>query len=421
MNIKKYEFKKILSSPIFLILILLFIGYNAMLIRDKSHIRNNLNALNEVVHEVGYVITDDMMLEFQRFYETKRNEAFELLAKKGYPSFETMWEFFDYYENESSNSRLTGEEITFLERVSSIEAYYFLSSDLEFAYEEIDISIMADLDLAKSPYNEKVNQMIRKNYDEFAVRFEELKEQGEHKNLFFHGKTYKMHSFLFKDLIKAMLYEGMILIVLATAFLFHYEFESKTASVTYTTKRGRNLIKDKLCVTLFATVLTTTILLAVTLFIYFSVFDYSGLWNTSINNYFAQEYKMPYLSWWKMSVATYLAASIGVVYLLEIIFCGITFILSTFIRNTYLVFGCFAVMVGGGILLPTLILARWDIVVASVYTPFTLILNTSWWFMLKSGLITNKYYEIVTLVTWSVFVCAIGIVCIKKFKRENMK
>lgn len=422
MNIKKFEFKKIISSPIFIILTLLFLGYNAMLIHDKSYIRDDLKVLNEIVSQVGYAITDDMMIDFQRYYENELNDAFELLREKGFSSFETIGEFFENnYIYEGGDSKFTSDEIQFLERVSTIEAYYFLSSDLEMRYDSIDINKIADKDISMSSYNENINRMIKKNYDEFAVRFDELKENGEHKNLFFYGRTYKMHSFLFKELITVILYEVMILIVLATAFLLNYEFESKTASVVYATKRGRNLIKDKLVIAVGVTILTTTIMIASTLFMYFCVFDYSGLWNTSVSNYFAQEYNMPYMSWWNMSVLKYLIAVILVVYILEIIFCGIAFMLSTLIKNTYLVFGSFAIMVGGGILLPILIPVNLDIIIATVYTPFTLLLNPSWWFMLKSGLNTNKYYEIVTLVVWFIGVTFIGLLCIKKFKRESIK
>lgn len=422
MSIKKYEFKKIIFSPIFIILTLLFLGYNAMLIYEKSYIRDDLKILNEIVSQVGYAITDDMMIDFQRYYENELNDAFEIIRKKGFSSFETIGEFFENNNiYEGKNSKFTKEEILFFEKVSTIEAYYFLSSDLETRYDSIDINKIADEDISMSSYNEKINRMIKKNYDEFVVRFDELKENGEHKNLFFYGRIYKMHSFLFKDLVTTILYEVMILIVLATAFLLNYEFESKTASVVYATKRGRGLIKDKLVIAVGVTILTTTIMIASTLLIFFSVFDYSGLWNTSISNYFAQEYNMPYMSWWNMSVLKFLIAIILVVYILEIIFCGIAFILSTLIKNTYFVFGSFAIMVGGGILLPTLIPANLDVIIATVYTPFTLLLNPSWWFMLKGGLNTSKYYEIVTLVAWFIGVTFIGLLCIKKFKRESIK
>lgn len=422
MNIKKQEFKKIISSPIFIVLTLIFLLYNTMTIINKSHIRNDLKVLNEIVSEVGYAINDEMMINFQKYYENELNNANKLLKEKAYSSYDTIGEFFENnYVYDGGHSKFTNDEVDFLDKVSTIEAYYFLSSDLEIGYDDIDINKMAEGELSKSPYNEKVNSIIKENYDKFAIRFNELKENGEHKNLFFYGKAYEMHSFLFKDIFTAMIYEIMILIVLATGFIVNYEFENNTAQVAYSTKRGRNLIKDKMIVALGTTILLTTIIIAITLSIYFSVFDYSGLWGVSISNYFAQEVAMPYMAWWNMSILKYLITVIFVVYILEIIFCGIAFILATFIKNTYIVFGVFAMMIGSGMLLPIFIPNSLDVIIASVYTPFTLIINPSWWFMMRSGLQIYKYYEVITLLAWSIGIFGIGILCIKKFKRESIK
>lgn len=179
MNIKKYEFKKIISSPIFIVLILIFLAYNTMVIFDKSYMRNDLKVLNEIVDEVGYVIDDDMMLDFKHYYESQLMEANKLLNQKGYSSYDTINKFFE--ENHiyvSEDSKFNSDEIVFLNKVSSIEAYYFLSIDLEQTYENIDIYKMAEKDLSISPYNDNVKNIMMRNYEEFATRFQELKTNG---------------------------------------------------------------------------------------------------------------------------------------------------------------------------------------------------------------------------------------------------
>lgn len=422
MKVKKYEFKKIIFSPIFIVLTFLFLAYNTFIIIDKSYINDDLKILNEIVDEVGYSINDEMMVEFKTYYENELNKANKLLIEKGYSSYEFIGEFLRknniYY---SSDSKFSKNEIEFLNKVNYIEVYYFLCIDLEEDYESIDINSIGEADLEKSPYNSNVNKIIKDNYDKFSQRFEELKSNGEHKSLFFYGKLYRMHSFLFKKIISTIIYEIMILVVLATAFILNYEFESNNALVAYSTKRGRNLVKDKLMVALGFTVFITTIITGITLLIYFSVFDYSGLWGSSISNFFGQEYPRPYISWFNMSILKYLIAVITVVYLIQIIFYGITFIIFSFIRNTYIVFGSFSIMVGGGLLLPTLIPSKLSIIKASVYTPFTLMFNPSWWFMLKDSLQTSRYYEIVTLIVWILGILIIGKLCVNKFKKESIR
>ncbi|SHK03238.1 hypothetical protein SAMN02745248_01597 [Hathewaya proteolytica DSM 3090] len=423
MNIKKLEFKKIISSPIFIILTLIFLAYNTRMIINKSHnIKNSMKVLNEIVSELGYVINDDMILEFKSYYENKLNEANNILNKKGYGSYNTIGQFFqENVRANMENSELSNEERVLLENISTIENYYFFSTELQQKYDSIDINRMAQSELAKSRHSDTLKSFIKRNYDEFAIRFNELKENGEHKNLFFYGMKYRMHSFLFNDLLTKLIYETMILIVLSTAFVLNYEFENKTATVIYSTRRGRNLIKDKLFSALIFAILATTIVVGTTLLIYFSVFDYSGLWGTSVSSCFAQEFSIPYLTWFTMSVGKYLALSVLVIYTLELIFFGLTFMLASFTKNTYITFGMFVIMLGGGIILPGLMPNTLNIVIATVYTPFILILNTSWWFMLKSDICSNKYYEIVTLISWSIGVFIVGALCVKKFKKESIK
>ena len=160
MEIKKYEFKKIICSPIFIVLTFVFLAYNTFIIIDKSYINEDLKILNEIVDEVGYSINDEMMIEFKTYYENELNKANELLIEKGYSSYEFIGGFLKenniYY---SSDSKFSSYEIEFLNKVNYIEVYYFLSTDLEEGYETIDIDAIGEAELEKSPYNSNVNNL----------------------------------------------------------------------------------------------------------------------------------------------------------------------------------------------------------------------------------------------------------------------
>lgn len=422
MDIKKFEFKKIISSPIFIVLTLIFLIYNSFLIWEKSYIKDEIKILNEIVDNVGYEINDEMMVEFKDYYEENLREANNIINKETSNQYESMAEFFENDSNINSGEKLiySDEDMEFLDKMSIIEFYYTAIESLDENYGKINISNYKREDIEKSGYSEKVNTMIEKNWDDFEVRFNELKENGEHRNLFFFGKAYKMHSFLFKDLFITMICEIMILVVLITGFIVNYEFENKTALLVYSTKRGRDAIKDKLIVALGSTLLVTTIIFTITLLIYFIVYDYSGLWGVPISTYFGQEYAMPYMSWWNISMARYLILSIIIVYIIEVIFCGIAFSIAKVIKNTYIVAGIFAVILGAGIAVSTWIPTSWSLSVTTVFTPFTLIINPSCWFMQRGGLQSFKYYEHITLAIWVVGVSLIVFRCIRKFKKENI-
>ena len=168
-----------------------------------------------------------------------------------------------------------------------------------------------------------------------------MKQNGEHKEWFFVGTQYKTHSFLFRTMFKYLIFEALILIVLATALLTNFEFENKTHLVTYSATRGRHLKKDKLVASLLTATVITIFLLAITLITYFTVFDYTHLWGSSISSAFNWEYNLPYVSWWELSFINYLLAVILLVYISMLLFTAITFIISVFVKNSYFAFFLF--------------------------------------------------------------------------------
>ena len=126
----------------------------------------------------------------------------------------------------------------------------------------------------------------------------------------------------------------------------NYEFENKTPLVIYSTKRGRSIILDKLLVSIGSGIVATTFIVGITLTGYFSIFSYKGLWHVPISNYFNWETNFPFISWWNMSFAQYLISSIILVYICGILFTVITFILSIFIKNSYISFFTFGILFG---------------------------------------------------------------------------
>ena len=95
---------------------------------------------------------------------------------------------------------------------------------------------MGETEISKYGLSGTAADTLRKQYVKFAERFDELQENGEHTQWFFAGKQYFMHRLLFKTVFKHIIFESIILIVLATALLTTYEFESRTHLVAYQQK-----------------------------------------------------------------------------------------------------------------------------------------------------------------------------------------
>jgi hypothetical protein len=218
-----------------------------------------------------------------------------------------------------------------------------------------------------------------------------------------------------------MIVQAMILIVLFTGFLVNYEFEQKTSLVAYSTKRGRKLVWDKLVVSLFTSILATLLILGVTLLVYFVVFDYSGLWNVPISTGFLIEpNEIPFISWWNLSFREYLLLSCALLIVIQILFSLITFCLAMWIRNSYIVFTMFGVILGAGMLLPGYMPKDGTMLFYTTFTPFTLILGVKKWWMESGAFTTFKYYEVITVSAWSVALLLAAWFCISRFTRENL-
>ena len=117
-------------------------------------------------------------------------------------------------------------------------------------YEDIDVMKIAKGRIKAYGLSGEAEKIVLRNYEKLGKRFEEIKESGQHKDLFLTSKVYKLHNFLFKDIFVKCILEIVIVVILAVSFLINYERDKNTMGVIFTSKRGRGLIKDKLIVSI---------------------------------------------------------------------------------------------------------------------------------------------------------------------------
>lgn len=419
MSVKLHELKKVFSSPVIIGLTCLFIAYNLMIIFSNAYITKDLAVLNGLVDRFGYRITDQMVAQFEEYYEVSQNKMNTLLKEKTGESYVDASEFLKTNPFREGD-QFTQQERDFISELAISENYYFAIPKIDAIYANMDMMAKAEGILSKYQVHGDSAEIIRGQYKLLADRLEQLKESGEHKNLFFMGTIYKMHSFLFKSLLNGMIYQLMILVVLITGYLVNYEFERKTHLLTYATKRGRRLILDKLLISMVSSVIVTTFLVSVTLTAYFMVFDYSGLWKVPISSAFNSEQTILFISWWSLTFIEYLLMSIALVYICQLLFTAIAFIIAYLVRNSYLVFFIFGLVSGACLVSSQFIPADSLFIFLPSFTPFLLIMNSFVWFMESSVFTTFKYYEISTAAIWTVLLFLSCSLCIRRFKKQNI-
>jgi len=104
-----------------------------------------------------------------------------------------------------------------------------------------------------------------------------------------------------------------------------------------------------------------------------------------------------------------------------LLFSSLTFVLSAWIRNSYLAFFSFIALFGIFVGLPGWISTDSNMIFLAHYTPFALILNPFLWF--TGGLNTFtvfKGYETATVLIWSALLTCLSLACLYRFRKQDL-
>ena len=422
MSIKKGEWEKLFRNPVLIILIGIFLIYNFILINDNSYIKEGLEETNKLISQVGYKVDENMLKKLENMYDEKMKDLNELTERKLHKTFESMNEFLankDFHNWTYEEKVFSKEDMDLINQLSAINLYKNITPEFIHRIESLDSEKMAESNINKYGFKGEAANLVRKNYEDLGKRLQELKSNREHKNLFFFGESYRTQNLLYKKVIGACLIEIMILVVLGVCFLINYESENKTLGLVSATKRGRNLIKDKAIVGLMYSILVAIIILVITLIVYFSVFDYSKIWNVPISSALNWEVG-PHISWYNLTVLQNLLLSIGVVLIISLISGGISLSLCLFLKSSYKAFFAFFILFGGLFMLPGLFSMSSKLVIWSYFNIFVLSLNPQKWFAEAGALLTSKYYIEGTLISNGIIVTIISLILIKRFKNVDI-
>lgn len=411
-----HEIKKIIKSPIIVFLIIIFLVFDLFIVFSNYYIKGDLKVVNNIIDEVGYKINDDMMDNFKTYYEENLKNFNELIYENEGRKYSSVSEYLNSANIDFYKGVYSEDEKRSIINTSIIESYYLSIPELKKSYEEIDFIEMIEPTIKSIRASGDGASLIKDGLIKFDKRFETLIKNKEHMELSFNGKAYKMHSFLYRKVLGTVVFQIMILIALIVCFLINYENENGTSLVVYSSKRGRELIIDKLKAIIYTVLPISTGLLSIVLIIYFCIYDYSRVFNTSINSFFNWEYQLPNISWFSLSVKEYLILVIILIYISIFIFIGIAFVVSRFIRNSYVSFVVCCILNGIGLILPTLIPTSNKLFIYAALTPFALVFRLQGSFMQNSS--THfKYYELINVGIWILALSYLIHYSIKSFKK----
>ena len=214
MRIIFHECKKALTSPILIALLIVFIAFNVFVIISSSDHKDELKMVNEIIESYGLDITDDSMDEFKRDVQIDVAELNKMTASE----FTSVNEFLDGLRFEDQE-KYNDEQWEFIHRLQLKEMYLNMAKSIDGSYEEIDIRKLAEIQIEQYGLSGKAAETFLSENEKFSERFEEMVNNGEHKQWFFAGKAYFMHTSLFKTVFLHIIIESLLLIVLTTAMI----------------------------------------------------------------------------------------------------------------------------------------------------------------------------------------------------------
>ncbi|MEF9992478.1 MAG: hypothetical protein RR835_08620 [Peptostreptococcaceae bacterium] len=423
MGIKLYELKKVITSPVVIILTVLMILLNFYIVKDKtSYRRDDINIVNDIIGEFGHEINDESINTINDKYEEEFKRFNNLVEKELGKIYEYVGDFFnseEYAMHIEYKNKFSEEDIQFFNELRVLELYAHLVTEQIEEYENINFSNNS-IEKGKARGLEgKALDIAVDRYEVAQSVFEETIDNEDHKNIYPLGE-YWFQSVVFQDIFFPCVLEIMIITVLITSYLVNYEFDNKTNLVVYSTKRGRNNTKDKLFVSLVSSVIISALILGFTMLSLALNMNIMNILDTSVRNAFNWEGPLPYVFWFDISVGMQLALTIIIILICSALFSLITFIITKLVKNSYTSFFIFFIIFGVFVIIPSIPSKSSTMYMYMYYDIFNLIIKPGSFFMVRSPLIVDKFYEVKTLGIWTVMLAILSTLSFLRFKKEGI-
>lgn len=426
MELLKWEGKKLMKTPALWLLFFLFMAFDLFFVNTRAGISDDIKLINRVLGITGIEINGSFMEKLDEIYEKQQEEAVRVYQKTLNSTEENIGAIQDNYYSKGEYRRFDSQQQKVLEEAFCL---YFYKNSVEQRnqyYEGFDIRNIKESSYRMMLYPPEgaAKDFIDRNYEQLQKRVEDIVSTGEKDTAFFTGTAYGMHTFLFSDVFKLLIFEMMILTSLLTLHSLGYEFSGKTGSLVFSTKSGRNIMKQKWLVSLIASLGAGGLLLTVTLSYYFHLFPYSNVWDSYISSALNTEkrglFLYPFITWKPVTVKEFLVENIVTVFFLILIFALLSGGIGLLSKQTYLSF--IAIICGYALLYLVMGRLRTNTYLdfAAYISPVILWLQ-GYALNAEKGLYTSYYhFEQITVSLW---ICLGGFFLLgagKLFQRQNL-
>ncbi len=258
MNIFRFEVKKLLCSKMLIFLLLLCAAVNFFVLYDGFYNSDSLEIVSDIISETGIEINEASIRKLNEIYDRELDNLAKIspAAAKSYDENGGV----DYSKIEYTSGVMEQEYMLMLINIIKNQAESAVGSQRKEAAAEqfFDKIGSTDSDILKMLY---AAELILVADNDFAKEF------------FAPVSADYIHSVVFGRTITVFLTEMMFLAMFITVRSYTYEFVGGTQQLVYTTRRGRDVQKDKLKASVVAVSSAYVILGAVTFCMYFLIND----------------------------------------------------------------------------------------------------------------------------------------------------
>lgn len=270
-------------------------------------------------------------------------------------------------------------------------------------------------------------KLMRSKYEKMQVVADDFSEQGISYYFYADGLTTVIHKQLFSSVMRLILTQAILFAALAMLCSFGFERQGKTESVVYPSRTGRKITRYKYLAGLIFGAAGFAVIAGGTFAVYFSVWDYSGFWQSNVSSAFNTVSDVvtgvrPFITWQSLTVAEYFAAVVGLGFALTMIFTALAGVVGLLFRNTYTSFGVFGLltlsmmflcMLFGNIGLPGLYFA-------TTFTPVITWYTVQQWFNDMGSLSIIPWQEVWAVALNAVLLTLLTIVSMRIFNRKDL-
>lgn len=236
-----------------------------------------------------------------------------------------------------------------------------------------------------------------------------------------------VHRTLFKSAIFLLFTEAALFALLAALYTLGYEHLQKTELIVYASGTGRKITRHKRAVALTVAAGGFILLAALTLAVYFTIWDYSGFWRASVqsaNNYlFDEAGKRPFITWANLNVAQYLAAVLTLGFALTVVFSLVGSFAGLLTRNTYMGF-ILVLLICVAVITAIVFCANagfgWAMF-ALLFSPVAAWISSSRWLTDMGSWGVVPYHETVTIALNLLLFSALTILAARRFTRKDVQ